>query len=55
MVDGRRELEERFRERKLKQTGEKIYVFVMHKHPTRLVFLKRRDGFLLHLMVIDVR
>ena len=55
MVDGRRELEEWFSEGKLKKTGGKIYVFAMLKHPTRLVFLKRRDGFLLHLIMIDVR
>ena len=55
MLDGRRELEEWFSEGKLKQTGGKIYVFAMLKHPTRFVVLKRRDGFLLHLIVIDVR
>ena len=39
---------------KLKQTVEKINVFAVLKYPTQLVFLKRRDGFQLHLIVIDV-
>ena len=38
----------------LKQTGGKINVFEILKYPTKLVFLKRRDDFQLHLIVIDV-
>ena len=39
---------------KLKHTGGNINVFAVLKYPTQLVFLKRRDSFQLHLIVIDV-